>query len=109
MRLQIAVGATDVADVDGEKDVAIVVGPMQVVFYGLIVGKAAGLNFAFRVRERLRRNVQIDYVDFVVVEFFLALVNRVGHERQLAAIGRSQQLFNTPLRLRDWTGSLGYI
>ena len=38
MRLQIAVGSGDVADIDGEEDMPAVVGPMQVVFYGLIMG-----------------------------------------------------------------------
>ncbi len=38
MRLQVAVRTGDVPDLDGEKDVAIVAGPMQLGFGGLVVG-----------------------------------------------------------------------
>ena len=38
MRLQVAIGTGYVSDFDGEEDVAIVVGPAQFVFDGLVVG-----------------------------------------------------------------------
>ena len=45
VRLQIAIRASDVADIDGKEDVSAIVGPMQVVFYGLVMRKAAGFKF----------------------------------------------------------------
>ena len=44
MRLQVAIGAGDVSDADGEIDVAGIVGPARADFFAFVVGDAAGLG-----------------------------------------------------------------
>ena len=49
MGLEIAIGAGDVSDFYAEEDVAIVVGPLQMSFDGLVVGEAAGRRAEFLI------------------------------------------------------------
>ena len=74
MRLDVAVGAGDVSDFDGEEDVAAVAVPARADFFGLVVGDAAWLDGT------CSRGLQIHDVDFNVGIFFLALVDGVAGE-----------------------------
>jgi hypothetical protein len=87
MRLEVAIGAGDVSDFDGEEDVAAVVGPVEFSFLRAWLwvrrrGAWAGL-FALAALPgagaALPRLESSD-VDFDVFEFFLALVDGVGEE-----------------------------
>ena len=94
MWLQVAVGTGHVSDFDAEKDVAIVIGPAQATLGGLIMRQAARFLLA-------RGFGQIESVDFDVFIFFLALVDRIAYEGQLAAIRRSNHVLNAQWELGD--------
>ena len=89
MRLQVAVGAGDVSDFDGEEDVAVVAGPARAGFYRLVVGDADGIGMigiggcqaeSIDLREY---HSQSERVDFDVFVFFLALVDGVGEDTRV--------------------------
>ena len=81
MRLEIAIWASYITYINAEQDVQVVIRPAQVAFHRLIVGNAA--------RDWLRvSSWNIDEVNLVIIEFFLALIYRCGHECKLAAVGR---------------------
>src|SRR6266568_3843607 len=80
--LEIAIGPGYITHINAEQDVQVVIRPEQVAFHRLIVGNAA--------RDWLRvSSWNIDEVNFIIIEFFLALIYRGGHECELAAVGRS--------------------
>src|SRR5579863_4240834 len=90
MGLQVAVGAGDVSHFDGEKDVAIVVGPARTAFDGLVMGDAARLHGRSCAGVGGRgRPPHIDRVDLDVFVFFLALVDGIADVGELGAVGRS--------------------
>ena len=98
MRLQVAVGAGDISLFNTEEDVAAVVGPAWADFGGLILGDAdgigtIGIGLAVGI-ERPAGDHQSEGIDFDVFGFFLALVDRIGNEREGHAVGRSQQMID---------------
>src|SRR5579863_9232175 len=89
MWLQVAVGAGDVANLDGEEDVAAVWGPVGAGFYGGVGGDAAGLRAGPGCARRTAgggcphiclHTRKVNHVDFYVFVFFLALVDGVADE-----------------------------
>src|SRR6266567_8323265 len=81
MRLEITIRSGYITDVDAEQDMLAVVGPAQIPFHGLIMRHAAGGLCGAGISA-----CQIDKVNFVILEPFLALVYRGGHESDFAAI-----------------------
>src|SRR6266516_7640120 len=80
--LEIAIRASYITYINAKQDVTVVIHPEQVgAFHRLIVGNAA--------RDLLRvPRWNIDEVNFIIIEFFLALIYWGGHERELAAVER---------------------
>ena len=98
MGLQVAVGAGNVPGFDAEEDVAAVVGPARARFDGLVLGDAdgigtVGIGLAVGI-ESPSRDHQREPIDFDVFVFFLALVDRIGDEREAHAVGRGEQVID---------------
>src|ERR1035437_6831963 len=119
MRLQVAVGARYVSDFDAEEDMAAVAGPARTDLHRLVgrdaarfgqggVCVTAGSRGRGPLRLSLRagpRYTQIDGIDFDVFVLFLALVDRVAHKCEFAAIGRSDQTVDAQRSGGDGVGA----
>src|SRR5437588_4524112 len=88
MRLKVAVGTGNIAEFDGEEDVAIIVGPPKLGFRAFILGDATWRSIAGGA-------IRIDYIDFHVFILLLPLVDCVPDERKLAAVGRRKHVIYT--------------
>ena len=92
MWLEIAVMAGYIANLNREEHMSVVRRPMKVVFDGLIMCDLMG----WPVRRRI---CQVNRIDFEFAHLLLALGNRSGHERELAAIQRGNDLLYPPGRV----------
>src|ERR1700733_3840746 len=100
MRLKVAIGAGDVSDFDGEKDVAIVVGPVNVVFYGLVVRELARLRGRFPLTCGSGCGCKVQSVDFDVFKFLLALADGIRDQGEFVAVARSGDIVDSQWNFR---------
>ena len=107
MRLQVAIGAGDVADFDAEEDVAVVVGPMRAGFLGFILGDSAGCcGLQFAGEGAAATYCQINVHRFRQSSYFSwRWLMAIADEGEFAAVRRGDQVVHAQRRCSDGAGA----